>query len=97
MDIIRGILPNRSVVTHYEFKVWSGFAPSLGFEYHNHAVLGGIYSDSLPHLLNLYRDLGEALELCQPGITKPLPDNSPDMVDAMKIQYEADRLRRESK
>lgn len=54
-----------------------------------------VLSRDLPRLLNFYRDLGEALEYLQPGLTKPLPDGSPDEVDAMKVIYEADRLRRD--
>lgn len=51
----------------------------------------------LPRLFNVYRDLGALLNDAQPGLTYPLPDDSPDLVDAMKIIYEADRLRRENK
>jgi hypothetical protein len=59
---------------------------------------GGIYinlfPDSLADLYNFYRDLGELLDYHQPGLVNPLPDGDPSEVDAMRIIYEADQLRR---
>ena len=60
--------------------------------------MGGIFValsiDSLPHLLNLYRDLGSLLDELQPGLTNPLPDGSADELDAIKVSWEADQLQR---
>lgn len=49
---------------------------------------------SLPHALNFYRDLGDALNHLQPGLTLPLPGGDPNEVDAMRVVYEADQLQR---
>lgn len=56
-----------------------------------------LYAYSLPHLLNFYRDLSEALNEMQPGLIFPLPDGDPHEVDAMKVVFEADRLRKGDK
>jgi hypothetical protein len=53
-----------------------------------------LWVDSLPHLLNLYRDLGELLDSLQPGLTSPLPDGDPSEVDAMKVVFVADQIRK---
>lgn len=39
----------------------------------------------------LHRAIGHILDVYQPGIVAPLPDDSPDLVDAMKILHEIDR------
>lgn len=67
----------------------------LGFSgrsHHSH-----IFFNDLPNLLNFYRDLGEALDIMQPGLVSPLPEGDASEVDAMKIIYEADRLQRGEK
>lgn len=64
---------------------------------HSHDIHTHIYLRDLPRLLNFYRDLGECLDLLQPGLVSPLPEGDPSEVDAMKIIYVADRLRREGK
>ena len=56
-----------------------------------------IFMRDLPRLVNFYRDLGECLDLLQPGLIFPLPEGDPSEVDAMKVIYEADRLRKEGK
>ena len=48
----------------------------------------------LAYLYNIWRDLGAYLDDAQPGLTRALPDDSPDLVDAMKVIYVADQLRR---
>jgi hypothetical protein len=53
-----------------------------------------IFFNSLPKLLNFYRDLGEAIDFAQPGVVNPLPDGDPGEVDAMKVIYEADQLKK---
>jgi hypothetical protein len=53
-----------------------------------------IFFNSLPRLLNFYRDLGEAIDFMQPGVINPLPDGDPGEVDAMKVIYEADQLKK---
>jgi hypothetical protein len=45
-------------------------------------------------LLNFYRDLGEAIDFMQPGVIAPLPDGDPAEVDAMKVIFEADQLKK---
>ncbi len=57
--------------------------------HYSHVFFGGV-----PELLNFYRDLGEALDLIQPGLVNPLPDGDSSEVDAMKVIYEADQLRK---
>ena len=56
---------------------------------HNH-----LFADSLPHLLNFYRDLGDVLNHLQPGLTLPLPDGDAEELEAIKISWRADQLRR---
>ncbi len=51
--------------------------------------------DSLPLFFNFYRDLGDLLDHLQPGLVNSLPEGDPSEVDAMKIIYEADQLRKE--
>jgi hypothetical protein len=53
-----------------------------------------IFFNSLPMLLNFYRDLGESIDFVQPGIVNPLPDGDPSEVDALKVIYEADQLKK---
>jgi hypothetical protein len=52
------------------------------------------FFNSLPMLLNFYRDLGEAIDFVQPGIVNPLPDGDPGEMDAMKVIFEADQLKK---
>ena len=40
---------------------------------------------------NLYRILGRAISSVQPGLVDPLPENDPNIVDAMKVVFEADQ------
>lgn len=58
------------------------------------ALHAHVFVQSLPHLFNFYRDLEAALNFLQPGLTSPLPDGDPNIVDAMKVIYEADQIRR---
>ena len=70
---------------------------SLMMAFHGSNIHAIVYGYSLPHLLNFYRDLGEAIDFIQPGVINPLPDGEPDYVDALKVIHEADRLRMEEK
>jgi hypothetical protein len=69
------------------YSVMIGFHAASGLHCH-------IAFDSLPMLLNFYRDLGEAIDFIQPGVINPLPDGDPGEVDAMKVIYEADQLKK---
>ena len=51
-----------------------------------------VFPEDLVSLVHLHRALGVAIDTYQPGITSPLPDDSPDLVDALKVLHEADRL-----
>jgi hypothetical protein len=53
-----------------------------------------IFFNDLPRLLNFYRDLGAALDFIQPGLVNPLPDGDSNEVDAMKVIYVADQLKK---
>jgi len=78
----------------YRVEAW-GQTAALNF--HGNGVHAIVYSYHLPQLLNFYRDLGAAIDFLQPGLINPLPDDSPDFVDALKVIHEADRIRTERK
>lgn len=81
----------RGVETGYGIHASGGYL-RLGF--HTDGVHAHVFIQSLPHLFNFYRDLGVSLSHLQPGLTQPLPDGDPSIVDAMKVIYEADQLRK---
>ena len=49
--------------------------------------------ETLAREYNFWRYLGANLDKAQPGLCSPLPDESPDIVDALKIIDLADKLR----
>ena len=55
-----------------------------------------LLSDSPVEWGLMHRAIGHILDQLQPGITSPVPDDSPDLVDAMKVMHEIDRLWAES-
>ena len=63
------------------------------------AICGGavtsFISDDLPALYNFYRDLGAALDYLQPGLVYPLPDDDPNLADALMVIDKADELNKE--
>jgi hypothetical protein len=71
----------------------NAYTVQLGF-HDGSGLHSNIFFNSLPRLLNFYRDLGEAIDFMQPGVIDPLPDGDPGEVDAMKVIYEADQLKR---
>ena len=88
------IVGDRVEVAGYRIET---LGPSLYLALQSKDLLASLAVRSLPHLLNFYRDLGDAINWLQPGLTLPLPDGDPSEVDAMKIIFEADRLRSEGK
>lgn len=60
-------------------------------------IHASLVARDLPRLLNFYRDLGDALNELQPGLTLPVPENDPDYIEALKVIHEADRLQGENK
>ena len=50
--------------------------------------------ETTARLYLLWRDLGLLLNDAQPGLTLPLPAGDPNEVDAMKVHYVADQIRR---
>ena len=88
----RGILvPNKEGELRYKLEKM-GSRMLLGF--FSDSIHSFLWVDSLPHLLNFYRDLGALLDEAQPGLTNPLPDGDPSELDAMKVVFEADQLRK---
>jgi len=69
----------------------------FSFEFDCRGINQTVFGPDLHLLYNFYRSLGEVLEVAQPGLTCPLPDNSPDLVDALKVIDKADQLRKENK
>lgn len=67
------------------------------FAFHGGGSHTHLFCESLPMILNFWRDLGDALNEAQPGLTLPLPDGDPNEVDAMKVIFEADQLQRGTK
>lgn len=66
--------------------------PELAFHF---AASVGYFDFNLPQLLNYHRALGQYIDSLQPGVINPLPDDSPDLVDAMRVIDEADKIRKE--
>ena len=89
-----GKLPNFNNVNSYRLDT-SATGACLGISHGGLYV--HVYVDSLPHLLNLWRDLGSMLDELQPGLVNPLPDGDRNEVDAMKVIHEADLLQRGGK
>lgn len=81
----------RGVEARYRIAAYAG---GVQLSFHTDGVHAHIFISSLPHLFNFYRDLGVSLSHLQPGLTQPLPDGDPSIVDAMKVIYEADQLRK---
>jgi hypothetical protein len=69
------------------YNVQVGFHDGSGLHCH-------IFFNDLPRLLNFYRDLGEAIDFVQPGVINPLPEGDPGEVDAMKVIFEADQIKK---
>ena len=51
--------------------------------------------DDLINLALLYKAIGYSLSMMQPGYLTPLPEGDPNEVDAMRLDYEVNRLWRE--
>lgn len=86
------VIGDRTDVPYYRLEEMSGGAYLALNSSQLHA---SIVIRSLPHLLNFYRDLGDLLNEIQPGLTLPLPEGDPSEIDAMKVIFEADRVRGE--
>jgi hypothetical protein len=71
----------------------NAYTVQLGF-HDGSGLHSNIFFNSLPMLLNFYRELGEAIDFVQPGVINPLPDGDPGEVDAMQVIYEADQLKK---
>lgn len=84
----------RGVEARYGIAAYAG---GVQLSFHTDGVHAHVFIQSLPHLFNFYRDLGVSLSHLQPGLTYPLPDGDPSIVDAMKVIYEADQLRKGTK
>jgi hypothetical protein len=44
----------------------------------------------------LHRAVGEFIDIMQPGVASPIPEDSSDLLDAMKVAHEIDRKWREA-
>ena len=47
----------------------------------------------IARLYNLWRDIGSLLNDSCPGLTEPLPENDPDIIEAIKVVSAADDMR----
>jgi hypothetical protein len=82
------------VNTGLEYRIDANcYSVQLGF-HDGSGLYSNIFFNSLPRLLNFYRELGEAIDFVQPGVINPLPDGDPGEVDAMKVIFEADQLKK---
>ena len=88
------IIGDRVEVAGYQIEL---LGPSVYLALQSKDLHASLVARDLPRLLNFYRDLGDALNELQPGLTMPLPDGDPDYVEALKVVHEADRLRAEGK
>lgn len=69
-------------IAYLSFRSNHSGAPAVSFQ-----VLSG---DPVEWGL-LHRAIGRILDDLQPGIASPLPDNAPQIVDALKVMHEIDR------
>ncbi len=91
-DIEFSFVPPREDQSVLGFHL-SGGSNGSGVRVHTH-FCGNIESDVVSLAL-LYKALGYALSMFQPGYLDPLPEGDENEVDAMKLDHEVRRLWRE--